>query len=104
MKIYFVARAVVPNTMKTTQGVVERSLWTMLKKELAADGYVVTYWNLVDDDAVDDRAPRGPAGRATPVQSGHRARRSPGCPTADGNSPPGRDCERSSAADKNVQD
>lgn len=56
VKVYFVARSAGSTPMKTTQGVVERSLWVALKKELAADGYVVTYWNLVDDDALDDQA------------------------------------------------
>jgi hypothetical protein len=36
--------------------VVERDHWVMLKKELAADGFVVTYWCSLEDDVLEDVA------------------------------------------------
>lgn len=56
MKVYFVARTSGSEPDRVTQGVVERRLWVALKKELAADGFVITYWNLVDDDVVTEQA------------------------------------------------
>ncbi len=56
MKIYFVARTVGPKPVRVTQGVVERKHWVTLKKELAADGFVITYWNSVSDTVWDDVA------------------------------------------------
>ncbi len=56
MKIYFVARTVSSRPIKVTQGIVERKHWVTLKKELAADGLVITYWNSVSDTVWDDVA------------------------------------------------
>ncbi|GMQ76511.1 MAG: hypothetical protein BMS9Abin01_1791 [Gammaproteobacteria bacterium] len=56
MKIYFVARTVSSRPTKVTQGIVERKHWVTLKKELAADGFVITYWNSVSDTVWDDVA------------------------------------------------
>jgi hypothetical protein len=56
VKIYFVARNEKPTNNRVTQGVVERDRWVMLKKELAADGFVVTYWCSLEDDALEDVA------------------------------------------------
>ncbi|MEE8094270.1 MAG: hypothetical protein V3V86_13325 [Gammaproteobacteria bacterium] len=56
MKIYFVARTVSSRPIKVTQGIVERKHWVTLKKELAADGFVITYWNSVSDTVWDDVA------------------------------------------------
>ncbi len=56
MKIYFVARTVGKNPARVTQGVVERKHWVTLKKELSADGLVITYWNSVSDTVSDDVA------------------------------------------------
>ena len=49
MRIYFVAKTVGSKPSKVTQGVVERKHWVTLKKELAADGFVITYWNAVSE-------------------------------------------------------
>ncbi len=56
MKIYFVARSVESTNSRVTQGVVERDRWVTLKKELAGDGFVVTYWCSVEDDVLEDVA------------------------------------------------
>ncbi len=56
MKIYFVARTVGSKPIRVTQGVIERKHWVTLKKELAADGFVITYWNSVSDNLTDDVA------------------------------------------------
>lgn len=56
MKIYFVARTVNCRPTKVTQGIVERKHWVTLKKGLAADGFVITYWNSVSDTVWDDVA------------------------------------------------
>ena len=56
MKIYFVARTVGCKPPRVTQGVVERKHWVTLKKELAANGFVITYWNSVGDTVWDDVA------------------------------------------------
>ncbi len=56
MKIYFVAKTVNSTQAKATQGIVERKHWVTLKKELAADGFVITYWNSVSDTVWDDVA------------------------------------------------
>ena len=56
MKIYFVARTVGCKPTKVTQGVVERKHWVTLKKELATDGFVITYWNSIGDTVWDDVA------------------------------------------------
>ncbi|NIQ53868.1 MAG: hypothetical protein GWN71_17915, partial [Gammaproteobacteria bacterium] len=44
MKIYFVARNDEATRTRITQGVVERDRWVVLKRELAADGFEITYW------------------------------------------------------------
>ena len=56
MKIYFVAKTVGCKPSKATQGVVERKHWVTLKKTLAADGFVITYWNPVSDNVWNDVA------------------------------------------------
>jgi hypothetical protein len=56
VKIYFVARSFESNDNRVTQGVVERDRWVALKKDLAADGFVVTYWCSVEDDVLEDVA------------------------------------------------
>ncbi|NCF29994.1 MAG: hypothetical protein GWP69_21660 [Gammaproteobacteria bacterium] len=56
MKIYFVARTVGCKPSRATQGVVERKHWVILKKTLAADGFVITYWNPVTDTVSKDAA------------------------------------------------
>ncbi len=56
MKIYFVARTVNTRPTRVTQGIVARKHWVTLKKELAADGFVITYWNSVSDTVWDDVA------------------------------------------------
>lgn len=53
MKIYFVARDNEPTGSRVTQGVIDRSRWVTLKKELAAEGFVVTYWCSLEDDALE---------------------------------------------------
>jgi len=56
VKIYFVARTISCKPSRATQGVVERKHWVTLKKALAADGFVITYWNLVGDSVWNDVA------------------------------------------------
>ncbi len=56
MKIYFVARNEKSTNNRVTQGVVERDRWVKLKKELAVDGFVVTYWCSLEDDVLEDVA------------------------------------------------
>ena len=56
MRIYFVARTVGCKPSKVTQGVVERKHWVTLKKELASDGFVITYWNSVSENVGRDVA------------------------------------------------
>ncbi len=56
MKIYFVARTVDSKPTRVTQGIIERKHWVTLKKELAANGFVITYWNAVGDTVWDDVA------------------------------------------------
>ena len=56
MKIYFVARTLGSKPLRVTQGVVERKHWVTLKKALAADGFVITYWNAIGDDVSNDVA------------------------------------------------
>ena len=56
MDIYFVARGDESARCRVTQGVVERDRWVALKKELADDGLVVTYWCSLEDDVPEDVA------------------------------------------------
>lgn len=56
MKIYFVARNDESTNSQVTQGVVERDRWVILKKELAAEGFVVTYWCSLEDDILENAA------------------------------------------------
>lgn len=56
MKIYFVAKTVGSSPLRVTQGVVDRRHWVMLKKTLASDGFVITYWNAIDDTVWEDAA------------------------------------------------
>ncbi len=56
MKIYYVARSDESTNSRVSQGVVERDRWVTLKKELAADGFVVTYWCSLEDDVPKDMA------------------------------------------------
>jgi len=56
LKIYFVAKTVDSNPPRVTQGVVERKHWVKLKNALADDGFVITYWNAIDDSVWDDVA------------------------------------------------
>ena len=56
MKIYFVARNDESTNKRVTQGVVERDRWVILKKELAAEGFVVTYWCSLEDDILENAA------------------------------------------------
>lgn len=56
VNIYFVARSDESTHSRVTQGVVERDRWVALKKELAADGFVVTYWCSLEDDVLEDVA------------------------------------------------
>jgi hypothetical protein len=56
VKIYYVARNDESTDKRVTQGVVERDRWVMLKKELAADDFVVTYWCSLEDDVLEDVA------------------------------------------------
>ena len=56
MKIYFVARSEESTRSRVTQGVVDRDRWVMLKKELAAEGFVITYWCALEDDVTEDVA------------------------------------------------
>lgn len=56
MKIYFVAKTVGSRPERITQGVVERRHWVTLKKTLARDGFVITYWNSVTDDSAEEAA------------------------------------------------
>lgn len=56
MKIYFVARNDKSTNSRVTQGVVERDRWVILKKELAAEGFVVTYWCSLEDDVLENVA------------------------------------------------
>ena len=56
MKIYFVARNDESTRSQITQGVVERERWVRLKKELAGDGFVVTYWCSIEEDVPEDVA------------------------------------------------
>lgn len=56
MKIYFVARNDDSTNSRVTQGVVERDRWVMLKRELAAEGFIVSYWCSLEDDVLEDVA------------------------------------------------
>ena len=56
MKIYFVARNDESTGRRVTQGMVERDRWVMLKKQLAADGFVVTYWRSLEEDVPEEVA------------------------------------------------
>lgn len=56
MKIYFVARNDESTNSRVTQGVVERDRWVILKKELAVEGFVVTYWCSLEDDILENAA------------------------------------------------
>ena len=56
VNIYFVARSDESTRSRVTQGVVARDRWVTLKKELAADGFVVTYWCSLEDDVLEDVA------------------------------------------------
>jgi hypothetical protein len=58
VKVHFVARTVNSKPSRATQGVVERQHWVTLEKALAADGFVITYWNPVSDSAWKDAAAR----------------------------------------------
>ena len=56
MKIYYVAKAQEARTTRITQGVVERDRWVEVKRELAEDGYLVTYWYTIHEDATESVA------------------------------------------------
>lgn len=56
MNIYFVAKTVGSDPPRVTQGVVDRKHWVALKKLLATDGFVITYWNAIGDSVWDDVA------------------------------------------------
>lgn len=56
VKIYYVAKAEEARTTRITQGVVERARWVEVKRELAEDGYVVTYWYTIHEDARENVA------------------------------------------------
>ena len=56
VKIYFVARNDDSSTSRVTQGVIDRGRWVKLKQELAADGFVVTYWCSLEDDVLENSA------------------------------------------------
>jgi len=56
VKIYFVARDNESIGGRVTQGVIDRSCWVKLKKELAAEGFVVTYWCSLEDDVLENAA------------------------------------------------
>ena len=56
VQIYFVARTYASKPQRVTQGVVERKHWVILKKQLAADGFVITYWNPLSDHVSGDVA------------------------------------------------
>jgi hypothetical protein len=56
VKIYYVAKAEEGRTRQVTQGVVERDRWVTVKKELAAEGYVITYWYSIHNDLYEDVA------------------------------------------------
>ena len=56
MDIYFVARNDKSTRSRVTQGVVERDRWVTLKKELAREGFVVTYWCSLEDDVLEEAA------------------------------------------------
>ena len=56
MKIYFVARNDGPARSRVTQGVVDRERWVQLKRELADEGLVVTYWCAIEEDLREDAA------------------------------------------------
>lgn len=56
MNIYFVARTDESTTSRVVQGVIDRGRWVPLKQELAADGFVVTYWCLLEDDVLENAA------------------------------------------------
>jgi hypothetical protein len=56
VKIYFVARNDESTNSRVTQGVVERDRWVILKKELAAEGFAVTYWCSLEDDILENVA------------------------------------------------
>jgi len=56
VNIYFVARSFEPTSRRVTQGVVERDRWVTLKKTLADDGFVVTYWCSLEDNVPEDVA------------------------------------------------
>jgi len=56
VKIYFVARNDASTNSRVTQGVVERDRWVILKKELAAEGFVVSYWCSLEDDIPENVA------------------------------------------------
>jgi hypothetical protein len=56
VNIYFVAKTVGSDPPRVTQGVVDRKHWVALKKLLATDGFVITYWNAIGDSVWDDVA------------------------------------------------
>ena len=56
MNIYFVARSDESTRSRVTQGVVARDRWVALNKELAAEGFVVTYWCSLENDVLEDAA------------------------------------------------
>ena len=56
MKIYFVARNNEATRTRITQGVVERDRWVVLKRELAAEGFEITYSCSLEDDVPEDVA------------------------------------------------
>ena len=56
VNIYFVARSDESTRGRVTQGVVARDRWVALKKDLAADGFVVSYWRSLQDDVREDVA------------------------------------------------
>lgn len=56
MDIYFVARSDESTRSRVTQGVIERDRWVALKKDLAREGFVVTYWCSLEDNVLEDVA------------------------------------------------
>lgn len=56
MDIYFVARNDESTRSRVTQGVIERDRWVTLKKQLAREGFVVTYWCSLEDNVREDAA------------------------------------------------
>lgn len=58
MNIYFVARNDTSTSNPVTQGVINRARWVKLKHDLAAEGFVVTYWCSLEDDVPEHTSAR----------------------------------------------